>query len=207
MKLFTIHGWSFGPSVWRGTPFESAEHITLPGHGESYFISSDILGLSKEIGEYLPKDSTLVGWSLGATLAVVTASLYPDRVKELILFAPTVKFSGVSQPEVVVKRFLKKLRRDFEKTVREFRALCSEKDFPLPELEERKATELLESFSFLDISEFAEKLSIPVRIVVGEMDRVTGVLGAHKLHRIVESSTLLLFPREDHLTVLHSYHH
>jgi len=202
VKLFTLHGWSFEPSVWEGTPFERAEHLTLPGHGESFFSSVDIVEFSREIGEYLPKDSALVGWSLGATLSVVTASLYPDKVKELILFAPTVRFSGVSQPEVVVKRFLKKLKKDFKEAVKEFRVFCSKVDLPLPELDEKKVTELLESFSYFDLSNFARKLGMSVKIFVGEKDSVTGVLGALKLHLIIRSSTLFVFPEEDHLTIL-----
>ncbi|TCK04002.1 alpha/beta fold hydrolase [Phorcysia thermohydrogeniphila] len=205
MKLFTIHGWSFEPSVWEGTHFESAEHIILPGHGESFFSSSDIVELAREIGEYLPENSALVGWSLGATLAVVMASLYPDKVKELILFAPTVRFSGISQPEVVVKRFLRKLKKDFKRTVKEFRALCSKVNLPLPELDEGKVTELLESFSYFDLSNFARNLSVPAKIFVGEKDSVTGVQGALKLHLLIRSSTLSVFPEEDHLTILRRY--
>ena len=202
MKLFTLHGWSFDKGVWERTPFEKAEHLTLPGHGESFFISSDILGLSREIGEYLPEDSVLVGWSLGATLAVVTASLYPKKVKGLILFAPTLKFSGGAEPEGVVLRFLKMLKRRFLETVMEFRTLCSTEEFSLPELNERKVTQLLESFSYFDLSDFARKIKVPTKIFVGERDSVTGVVGAYRLYLVIQSSTLSVFPGKDHLTIL-----
>jgi len=203
MKLFTLHGWSFDPRIWKGTPFERAEHLALPGHGESLFSSSDVVELSEEIGDYLPESSVLVGWSLGATLAVVTAVLYPDKVKGLVLFAPTLKFSGISQPEVVVKRFLKKLKRRFLETVREFRALCSTEEFPIPGFDERKVVELLESFSYFDLSDFAKRVKVPTKIFVGEMDSVTGVVGAYGLYRLVCGATLSVFPGRDHLSVLY----
>jgi pimeloyl-[acyl-carrier protein] methyl ester esterase len=205
MRLFTIHGWSFDTSVWKETPLEYAEHLALPGHGGSFFRSTNIRDLAEEIGKSLPENVILAGWSLGATVALVTAALYAGKVRKLILFAPTVKFSGISQPETVVKRFLKKLQRNFVETVKEFRKLCSETSLPLPELDENAATELLKSFSYFDLSSFAGSLSVPTEILAGERDTVTGIGGAFRLHSLIPCSTLTLFPEADHLTVLSAW--
>ncbi len=202
--IFTLHGWSFDRRVWRGTPFEGGNHIELPGHGESPFKSTDLLELSKEIGKALPEKTVLVGWSLGATVSLLVGALYPEKVEKLILFAPTIRFSGISQPEPVVERFLKKLRRNFQKTVLEFRALCSKRELPIPELNPETATELLESFARFDLSPYLKKVEVPVEIAVGEEDSITGVKGALSVFKGLKNAKLTVYPEKDHLTVLYS---
>ena len=202
--IFTLHGWSFDRNVWRGTPFEGGNHIELPGHGESPFKSTDLLELSEEIGKVLTEKITLVGWSLGATVSLLVGALYPKKVERLILIAPTIRFSGVSQPEVVVERFLKKLKRNFHRTALEFRALCSKRELPLPELNPEVAAELLESFSHFDLSSYLKRVAVPVEIVVGEEDAITGVKGALSVFKGLENARLTVYPKEDHFTVLYS---
>ena len=202
--IFTFHGWSFDRRVWKGTPFEDGNHIELPGHGESPFKTTNLLKLSEEIGEIVPEGTTLVGWSLGATISLLVGALYPEKVERLILIAPTVRFSGVSQPEAVVERFLKKLKRNFQKTVLEFRNLCSEENFPIPELKPEIATELLESFARFDLSPYLKRVEMPVEIVVGEEDAITGLKGALSVFKGLNKTRLTVYPKEDHLTVLYS---
>ncbi len=202
--IYTLHGWSFDRNVWRGTTFEDGNHLELPGHGESPFKSTDLLELSEEIGKALPEKTVLVGWSLGATVSLLVGFLHPEKVEKLILFAPTVKFSGVSQPEVVIERFLKKLKRNFRKTVLEFRALCSGENFPIPELNPEIATELLESFVRFDLSPYLKRVETPVEIAVGEEDSITGIEGALSVFKGFKNVRLTVFPGKDHLTVLYS---
>jgi len=199
---YTLHGWSFGKEVWKNTPFEGAVHLELPGHGESPFNSTTLLELSEEVASYLPENSTLVGWSLGATVAVLVGVLYPEKVKELILYAPTPLFTGLSQPEAVVKRFLRRLRRDFFEGVRFFRALCSKEELPLPELNPEVAVELLNDFCHFDARDYFKRLGRPVKIAVGEEDGITKVAGALSAFSLTPRATLTVFPKENHLTLL-----
>lgn len=202
--IFTLHGWSFDRSVWNGTAFENCVHLELPGHGESPFKSTDLLELSQEAAEALPEGSTLVGWSLGATVSVLVGALYPKKIGKLILVAPTVRFSGISQPKTVVERFLKKLRRNFKKTVLEFRALCSKEKYPLPQLKPEFTTELLENFAKFDLSPYLSLIDVPVEIFVGQEDTITGLKGALSVFNGLKSVRLNVYPGKDHLTVLHS---
>ncbi len=203
--IYTIHGWSFSPAVWKGTPFQAAEHLTLPGHGETPFRSTEVEGLAEEVGAYLSQKSTLVGWSLGASVALITTALFPSKVKELILLAPTLRFKGISQPEIVVKRFLRKLERNFQETVLEFRKLCSRKKLPPVALSEEEAFKLLKSFCSLDLSPWAEKVKCPVTIIVGGKDEVTKSEGAVELfYRLKVNVSLTFLPQEDHLTLLYA---
>ncbi len=201
-KIFTLHGWSFDASVWRDTQFKDAVHFLLPGHKNAHFRSTDLIELSSEVASVLPKGSTLVGWSLGASVALIAAHLFPEKVERLILFSPTLKFSGTSQPEVVIKRFFKKLRKDFFKGVNYFRSLCSKKQLPVPELEEEKAIKLLQSFCHLDLSPFTN-ISVTTLIIAGGKDEITKLSGARALFdRINGQKRLQVLPRSDHLTIL-----
>lgn len=201
-KVFTLHGWSFDGSIWSISPFRDGIHLTLPGHGDSPFESTDIFCLSREVGEFIPEGSTLVGWSLGASVAALTAVSYPEKVEKLILYAPTSAFSGVSQPEVVVKRFLRKLKRDFMETVYYFRSLCSSRDWFIPTLHEEKAEKLLESFAWFNLAPYLRKITVPVVVLVGEEDAVTGLEGAFEFWKITRNCILKIIPKADHLTVL-----
>ncbi len=200
--IFTIHGWSFDRRVWRGTPFESGNHLELPGHGESPFKSKGLLELAREIGETLPQSSVLVGWSLGSTVSLLISYLFPEKIEEIHLFSPTLKFSGISQPKVVVERFIRRLRRNFKKTVIEFRELCSNEKSPLPNLEPETSTELLIDFCYFDLTPYVREISQPVKISVGERDIVTGLEGALSLFKNLRRAELSIFPDADHLTVL-----
>jgi pimeloyl-[acyl-carrier protein] methyl ester esterase len=200
--IYTIHGWSFGKELWKGTPFEEACHLELPGHVESPFKSTELKELSLEIGKSLTPNSHLVGWSLGATVAALVAVSFKEKVGKLTLIAPTPSFTGTSQPEAVVKRFLKKLKRDFKGGVEYFRSLCSKRRAPTPKLNEAKATELLASFSSFSGWELFKQIEAPTEILVGEEDQITKLSGAFQTFKLIKDSSLRVLPGEDHLTVL-----
>jgi pimeloyl-[acyl-carrier protein] methyl ester esterase len=200
--IFTLHGWSFDRRVWEGTLFEKGTHLELPGHGESHFKSKGLLELAREIGETLPQSSVLVGWSLGSTVSLLISHLFPEKIEEIYLFSPTLKFSGISQPKVVVERFIRKLRRNFKKTVTEFRELCSNEKSHLPKLEIETSTELLIDFCHFDLTPYVRGISQPVKIFVGERDRITELEGALSLFKNLKRAELSVFPDADHLTVL-----
>jgi len=200
--IYTIHGWSFGKELWKGTPFEEACHLELPGHGESPFLSTELKELSLEIGNSLTPNSHLVGWSLGATVAALVAVFFKEKVGKLTLIAPTPSFTGTSQPEALVKRFLKRLKRDFPGGVDYFRSLCSRVGAPTPKLNQATATELLASFASFDGGELFKRVESPTVILVGEEDQITKLSGAFQTFKLIKSSSLRVLPGEDHLTVL-----
>ena len=200
--IYTLHGWSFSREVWRGTPFERAVHLELPGHGESPFKSTNLEELSDEISEELKPNSTLVGWSLGATVSILIAYRHPEKVRELILYAPTTSFTGLSQPEVVVKRFLKRLRRDFKGGVNFFREISSRRREKVPPLNPEIGIELLKNFTQFNCDGLVGKLKVPIKILVGDKDEVTKIEGAYRVFEKAPRSQLKVVPEEDHLTIL-----
>ncbi len=198
---YTLHGWSFSKEVWTGTPFEEARHLELPGHGESHFKETELHRLALEVGKEIEKGSFLVGWSLGASVFALTAYYYPEKVRGLILYSPTPKFEGLSQPRAVVKRFLRRLEKDFLEGVLFFRELCGGGG-KLPSLMEEKARELLKSFVSSDLTPYFKELKLKTLILVGERDGITGVGGAFKAFKLIGNSSLLVSPEDNHLSIL-----
>ncbi len=97
--LVLIHGWSMHTGLWR--PF--AQHlgryfqvicVDLPGHGRSEMIEPFNLELiSTALIAAIPvKRFHLLGWSLGAAVAMDIVGRFPDRVASLMVLAGNPQF-------------------------------------------------------------------------------------------------------------------
>ena len=96
--LVLVHGWGLPSRVWHGVlPSLAARFrvhcVDLPGYGESCTVPvrafDDTVGL---LGESLPGDAIVCGWSQGAQLALALARHAPRRVRSLVLVAATPCF-------------------------------------------------------------------------------------------------------------------
>ena len=74
--LFFIHGWGFSSRVLKNIP-----SIDLPFHGGSTLEYKDLWSLARDIALRVEKGSLLIGWSLGASLALMMAYMLPDRFR------------------------------------------------------------------------------------------------------------------------------
>ena len=63
----------------------------LPGYGNAPLIT-DFYTAADDIATRLQPGSTLIGWSLGAQLAIAIAARMPHKVSKLVLIAGTVSF-------------------------------------------------------------------------------------------------------------------
>jgi len=85
-----VHGWGQSRQIWHAqqAAFPEASFIDLPGHGRAAMHTLD------RWHEALPKAQplVLVGWSLGALLAMRFALSQPTRVRALVLVAGTPCF-------------------------------------------------------------------------------------------------------------------
>lgn len=94
-----IHGWAMHSGIWRNFARQLARHcqvicVDLPGHGRSEAVEPFSL---RHIGDAVLKaipvqKFTLLGWSLGATVAMDIADRFPERVKSLIVLAGNPHF-------------------------------------------------------------------------------------------------------------------
>ncbi|WP_456397227.1 alpha/beta fold hydrolase [Desulfurobacterium sp.] len=195
--VYTIHGWSFNKDVWVKTPFANASHLELPGHGNSLLQITDILEVAREFGKNMENGSTIVGWSMGASIAVLIATSFPEKIEKLVLYSPTPLFCGLSQSEIICKRFLKKLNRNFEATVNWFRRECGFSGiYPLPCKD--KAIGLLESYMELDLRNVLPNISVKTDIFVGLKDEVTKLSGAFSCFSLLPFSSIKIYPDKFH---------
>ena len=109
---------------------------------------------------------------------------------------------ALSQPEVVVKRFLKKLNNNFFSGVTYFRQICGANLNNVQLLKEEKARELLKSYVHFSLNPYVKNFPVKTAIAVGEKDNVTGLIGAYKLFNEMNNSKLIIYPEEDHFSIL-----
>jgi pimeloyl-[acyl-carrier protein] methyl ester esterase len=104
--LVFVHGWGMSGRVWR---FQAEEFwssykvitIDLRGHGDSAIqegqgltmpdLSGDVATLFRHLDL---TDATLIGWSLGAQVALEAFRLIGDRLASLVLVGGTPRFSA-----------------------------------------------------------------------------------------------------------------
>ncbi|MDR0780291.1 MAG: alpha/beta fold hydrolase [Pseudomonadales bacterium] len=104
--LFFLHGWAMTPAVWQpliealatGKSDFEIHAPALPGHdGNAAESASNLTAWADALAPGLPSGATVIGWSLGALLALELARTRPERVERLILFSVTPRF--VSAPD------------------------------------------------------------------------------------------------------------
>ncbi len=91
--IWAIHGFTSGPSMWEKlAEIPASQCLTVLGHGPSSVASGEETFASEvaRLAELLPEEAThLVGYSLGARLALAIALAQPTRFQELSLIGVT----------------------------------------------------------------------------------------------------------------------
>ncbi len=132
--LVMLHGWAMHTGVWRDFAAQLARHcqvicVDLPGHGRSdSLMSFTLIQVARVILDAIPvPEFTLLGWSMGATVAMEMAEQAPDRIKKLIVLAGNPHFlQADSWPGMQAKTlagFAESLTRDVRLTLARFLAL------------------------------------------------------------------------------------
>lgn len=97
-NLVLIHGWGMSGAVWHPLVKNLSKLFTLhivdlPGMGLSRPIEPFHLhAFAEKVAEVLPAHADIVGWSLGAQVAMRIALDYPDLVRRLVLVGATPCF-------------------------------------------------------------------------------------------------------------------
>lgn len=135
--IVLLHGWGMTPAVW--APIQSllggrrSSALALPGHaGAAPAPAAEVTAWADRLATQLPPAATLVGWSLGAMLALDLAHRYPERVARLVLIGGTARFvaDDASAPSAwpglapaTVAAFRAGFARDPHATLKRFLAL------------------------------------------------------------------------------------
>jgi pimeloyl-[acyl-carrier protein] methyl ester esterase len=132
--LVMIHGWGMHSGVWREFAKQLSKSfqvicIDLPGHGGSDAISPfDLERIAVTLIQAIPaKRFSLLGWSLGGTIAIAMADRFPERVDALIVLAGNPQFvksmDWLGVEEEIFDAFSVQLQNDVQKTQLQFLAL------------------------------------------------------------------------------------
>lgn len=132
--LVLLHGWAMRPTVWAplvrelGTDREISA-LALPGHdGASPAANPTVHAWSDALLARMPPRAIVVGWSLGAMLALDLAARHPQRVSSLVLIGATPRFVATAGwpcalPAETVSAFVSGYAAAPEPTLRRFLAL------------------------------------------------------------------------------------
>lgn len=134
--LMLIHGWGMNSHVWEPIreALEFQYHIIwidLPGHGFNRHLEAKSLEYIVElISDQTPKNTHILGWSLGGLVAQALAQRIPQKISSLTLVTSTPRFSQIknndwthAMSDQVLNRFADNLKQDIEKTLKGFIAL------------------------------------------------------------------------------------
>lgn len=132
--LVMLHGWAMHSQVWADFADVLSQHfqvilIDLPGHGFSDAVESfELDTIVAALLPVLPEQKIwLMGWSLGATIALAMAQRVPERIEHLIILAGNPQFVQTdSWPGVKVETleaFADMLKVDVQQTLIRFLAL------------------------------------------------------------------------------------
>jgi pimeloyl-[acyl-carrier protein] methyl ester esterase len=132
--IVLLHGWGMHGGVWAAVAAELAHErrvhvVDLPGMGYSDPVAPcDLAHLADSVAEIIPKNSTVIGWSLGGQIALKIALDHPQKTSRLILVDSTPRFvqahdwqAGVA-PEVF-REFAAQVGDDYRETMTRFLGL------------------------------------------------------------------------------------
>ena len=165
MQLLTVHGWAFCPDVFKNLEGvgRKVEHYTL-GY-------TSLKEEAQRVASLITPQTVVVGWSLGATLAVLASFITPP--KGLVLIGATPHFGKAWKGEYI-ERFLSELKERFEEKIKEFRlSVWGEPICENLSLEKERTIRLLEEFIETDISREVASLKVPTLLVHGKKDPIT----------------------------------
>jgi pimeloyl-[acyl-carrier protein] methyl ester esterase len=182
MKTVFIHGWGFSKDIFKDYYYlDNSLFLDLPFHGgfkdfeKNNIFENYVNYVSNKINE----KTTLIGWSLGGSVAFLTALKNPFIEKLVLIgFSPKFNDSLLGSDPKVIKAFMLNLNNDFENTVYQFRKEGSK--------------ELLKEYINLDLTEKLHLVDIPTYIIHGDKDLIVNPNSAIYCHEKIKNSQLIL---------------
>jgi pimeloyl-[acyl-carrier protein] methyl ester esterase len=225
--LVMLHGWAMHSGVWRRFAQQLGQHcqlicLDLPGHGRSdALMPFDLQHVAEALLEAVPvEEFSLLGWSLGATLALEMADRQPRRVSKLLLLAGNPHFvqtdNWPGMPAEILDRFAEMLVGDVQQTLARFLALqvnglahgkpmllqlkTALQECPPPPVETLQAG--LAMLKCCDLRDALAAVRQPLRVILGERDRLVPAALAWQLLQIKPDAELTVLARAGHAPFL-----
>lgn len=231
--LIMLHGWSMSSAIWEFQLESLSRHFRviapdLRGHGRSdkcmsgYSfdeLAADVALLVETSGA---KRVVLLGWSMGAEIAILASRLLGERLKGLVLVSGTPCFSArdgfpYALPKVEADGMALKVRRNVARALEGFKAqmfaegeleTCAAADSIRDMLADLKcpdkdvALASLETLSDGDLRAMLPEVTVPVLVVNGDMDRICLPEASVYLHANLGNSVHRQFPGCGHAPFL-----
>ncbi len=196
--LVLLHGWASHSQVFRGLARALEKRLrvqvmSLPGYGDAAPCAPYTLErIADTLAASAPKQCSVVGWSLGAQVALTWAQRAPKQVKRLALLAATPSFTQRSGwphavTPVVMHQFTSAIGHDCSSVLRRFVALQSLGDKQAVRVAHKLRTVLftnplpaqavlesgLEILRTADLRTLLPSIQQPTLLIHGEYDAVT----------------------------------
>jgi pimeloyl-[acyl-carrier protein] methyl ester esterase len=230
LPLVMVHGWGMNLRVFDLLREDLADRETwavdLPGHGRSpWWPQAEQFEAQRDaVLAVLPPRCVLVGWSLGAKLALSIAADFPQRVAALVLISATPRHMQAPDWPQGMKRdalraFQRALDQDWQQTLEDFiwlqlrgsrnagqsqrtmAAALAAQGAPSPQALV-SGLQLLDS---VDLRADIARIRQPTLIVTGQNDRVTSPEAARWLAAAMTQARLVEVPRAGHAPLV-SHH-
>lgn len=185
---YFIHGWGFSSKVFYGFV---GHKLDLPGHGKGNAEYKDFYDLATRIGLSLNRNSVLVGWSLGASLSMLIALLFPQKVKRLILIGATAYF-GECWDKKEIRGFFLRLKKEREAFLSEFRRRAYGEFQDSVSLDVLEA--MLKDYVELDLRKHLPYIRAEVYLLHGSYDPIVPIRCMLSLYNLLKDAKLYTFP-------------
>lgn len=224
--LVLLHGWGLSSSVWKPLAEALSDTFTLhtpnlPGHGSAAPAGPSLNEWADALLSRIPEDAVLVGWSLGAQLALHLARQNPERVARLVLIGASPRFVQADDwPAALPGATLTRFRQEFDATPdatqRRFVALQSLGDSArkavaaalgnsLTTADDTHKSALADGLRLLaetDLRTLASEIRQPVRLLHGREDKLMPVTAAEWLADALPDARLTVFGQCGHAPFL-----
>ncbi|MCK5120924.1 MAG: pimeloyl-ACP methyl ester esterase BioH [Methylococcales bacterium] len=222
-----IHGWAMHTGIWRSFAQQLAQHyqvtcLDLPGHGFSDSVDPYTLEqISDALIESSPETPFCVlGWSLGASVALTMANRFPQRVESLMLLAGNPRFvaeqNWAGMKAVLLEDFANNLSLNCSVTLVRFlalqvnslpngKALLKELKIAIQSCDPPKENILQSALDILknaDLRADLMALNMPVSIIQGDKDSLIPVQVSQDIQKIQPACELNIISGAGHVPFL-----
>ena len=209
--LVFLHGWGTDSWVWH-RQISYFQH-SRPVHGPTIvrWREDTVVKLFDDNGL---DEAILIGWSLGAMLALEAFARIRQRLAGIVLIGATARFcQGQDHPlgvkAVQLRAMKQRLHREMDSTLQDFfglfftsqekQARIDFRGFSKSSPGAESCREGLEYLMRKDLRPLLPLVDKPTLIVHGEFDQIVPLGQAENLHRSIEGSTLLILEGCGHM--------
>ena len=229
--LVLLHGWGLNLRVWDGLVEELRAHyrmiaVDLPGHGRSAWSSgrttpAEQAWLLHTNLASVSNHYSLLGWSLGAQIALDLTAAMPGRIDRLVLVAATPRFvEGPDWPygmkASAISRVATQLHDNYRQTVSDFLELQVRGSAQGASILEQLRKALLvhgeahpaaldaglNTLATNDLRATAAHVKIPTLVIAGQNDRITPPAASSVLARALPDGQYIEMRRAAHAPFL-----